>query len=299
MDLDYDLFCRIVSTGSLTAAGRELHLSPAMVSKRLGRLETRLGARLIHRTTRKLTTTEVGQIFYEEATAILTQIASAEARVAGRADKPCGRLRIAAPSSFGRLHIAPHLATFLKTNPDVHIEILMDDAFVDLLDGRIDIAIRISQPPNPTYDVHLLTPNHRILCAAPTYIAEFGRPTKIEDLVHEHCLLATFNQSPWRLEGPNGLQIIDIKSRVTTNSSGGVREMAIAGMGIALRSTWDISEEIRSGKLIRILPKWGGAPNIGIYAIRPRATLMPVNVRVFIEYLKGLYGPLPYWEHNR
>jgi DNA-binding transcriptional LysR family regulator len=292
---DYDLFCRIVSTGSLSAAGREMHLSPAMVSKRLSRLETRLGARLIHRSTRKLIATEVGQSFYEDAAAILTQIASAEARVSGRADKPSGRLRIAAPTSFGRLHIAPHLAGFLKAYPRIALELLLDDIFVDLIDQRIDVAIRISLPPDAAYDAQLLAPNHRILCAAPSYIAGFGKPARIEDLARHH-LLAADNQSPWRLEGPQGQKSIEIKSRVVTNSSDVVREAAVAGIGIALRSTWDISEEIHSGKLVPILSKWRGASDVGIYAIRPRTALMPVNVKVFIDYLGNLYGPSPPWE---
>lgn len=295
---DYDLFYRIVTTGSLTAAGREVHLSPAMVSKRLARLEDRLGVRLINRTTRRLATTDVGQVFYKDVSAILAQTASAEARVAGRARMPCGRLCIAAPESFGRLHVAPHIATFLKIYPRIEVEMLLNDAFVNLLDERIDVAIRISGPPSETYDATFLTPNHRILCAAPSYIASFGNPQSIKDLAN-HALLTTINQSPWCLESGRTQHLMDVKSRVITNSSGLVRELVIAGVGIGLRSTWDISEEMRNGKLVRILPKWRGRSKVGIYALRPRATLMPVNAKVFIEHMKNVYGPKPYWEHSK
>lgn len=292
---DYDLFRRIVSTGSLSAAGRELHLSPAMISKRLARLEARLGTPLIHRTTRKMATTEVGQFFYEDVVAILAQIASAEARVAGLAEKPSGNLRIAAPNSFGRLHIAPYLGTFLKEYPNVIVELLLDDTFVDLMDQKVDVAVRVTTPPDASFSAELLAPNRRILCASPGYLETFGKPARLEDLERHH-LLAASHQSPWRLEGRLSTQILEFKSRIVTNSSDVVREAAVAGLGIALRSTWDVSPEMREGKLVRILPEWRGASNVGIYAVWPRGALAHVNVRALVTFMKGLYGPSPYWE---
>jgi DNA-binding transcriptional LysR family regulator len=292
---DYDLFRRIVATGSLSAAGRELHLSPGMVSKRLARLEARLGTPLIHRTTRKMATTEVGQLFYEDVIGIMAQIASAEARVAGLAERPSGCLRVAAPNSFGRLHIAPHLGNFLKEYPNVLVELLLDDTFADLMDQKVDVAIRITTPPDAGFSAELLALNRRILCAAPSYLAAFGSPGKLEDLERHHLLTAS-HQSPWRLEGANKSEILEIKSRIVTNCSDVVREAAVAGLGIALRSTWDISREMREGKLVRILPEWRGASNVGIYAVWPRAALAHVNVRALVAFMKYLYGPSPYWE---
>ena len=165
------------------------------------------------------------------------------------------------------------------------------------MDQKIDVAIRITTPPDASFNAELLAPNRRILCAAPSYIANFGNPAKLEDLERHH-LLAASHQSPWRLQGPNTSRVLDIKSRIITNSSDVVREAAVAGMGVALRSTWDISTEMREGKLVRVLPDWRGAANVGIYAVRPRAALALVNVRVFSNFIKSLYGPSPYWEHG-
>ena len=294
---DYDLFRRIVSTGSLSAAARELHLSPGMVSKRLSRLEARLGSPLIHRTTRKLATTEVGQAFYEDVVGIVGQIVSAEARVAGLAEKPSGSLRIAAPNSFGRLHIAPHLGAFLEEYPDITVELLLDDRFIDLMDQKVDVAIRITTPPDLGFSAQLLAPNRRILCAAPEYLASFGTPSDFSELQRHH-LLAASHQCPWRLEGPHGEHTLEVQSRIVTNCSDVAREAAVAGLGIALRSTWDVSTEIRDGRLVRVLPDWHGASDVGIYVVRPRAAVALINVRVFISFIRQLYGPSPYWENG-
>jgi DNA-binding transcriptional LysR family regulator len=242
-----------------------------------------------------LTPTPVGQAFYEEVSFILSRAAAAEARVAGQAEKPCGRFRIAAPHSFGRLHIAPHLRNFLDLYDQVEIELLLDDAYVDLLEKKVDVAVRITLPPDNSYDYDLLAPNRRILCASPNYVDKFGKPTSIQDLAN-HKLLTALHQSPWRLEGPKGALTLEVKSRVMTNCSDVVREAAVSGLGIALRSSWDVSRHLQDGTLVRVLPKWHGASNIGIYAVRPRALQVPINVRAFAAYLKSIYGEVPYWD---
>jgi len=294
---DYDLFRRIVSSGSLSAAARQLRISPSTVSKRLAGLEARLGAPLITRSTRKLVTTDVGQVFYEEVSEMLTRIASAEARVSGQAEYPCGKLRIAAPISFGRTQVAPFLGRFLKENEGVEVELFVDDDYIDLFENRIDVAIRITMPPGDTYDCSLLARNNRILCAAPSYIAKFGYPTDYKEL-KKHQLLAATHQSCWRLQGPGGSRILDVNSRIVTNCSDVVREATVAGLGIALRSTWDIAGEIKKGRLVRILPRWQGDQRVGIFAIRPKSSLVPMNVKVFIQFMKLLYEDPPYWERG-
>jgi DNA-binding transcriptional LysR family regulator len=297
MDEDYALFASVIESGSLSAAGRRLNLSPAMVSKRLARLETRLGARLIHRTTRRLSTTDVGQVFYEEVVAILAAARAAEARVAGRAGTPSGRLRISAPTSFGRLHIAPHLKPFLEAHPRIAMELELTDQFSDLLADRYDLAIRITPSVEPNLTAYELAPNRRVLCAAPSYIDTHGAPKKIDDLA-KHQLLAATGQLPWRLEGPSGEIIIDGNSRVRTNSSEVARELAVAGLGIALRSTWDVSVELRDGVLKRVLPAFQGATNVGIYAVHPHTTIVSPSVQAFIKFLTDLYAPVPLWDRT-
>jgi len=292
---DYALFAAVVEEGSLSAAGRVLKLSPAMVSKRLAALETRLGARLIQRTTRRSVLTDVGQAFYEQVVAILSAIRQAELMVAGRTGTPSGRLRVSVPTSFGRLHIAPWLKDFLDACPGIALEIELTDHFVDLVAERIDVAVRIGLPPDSALASHRLAPNRRLLCASPAYIAAHGEPRGTEDL-RNHALLAATGQLPWRLTAPGGPVIVDGESRVRTNSSEVVRELVLAGAGIALRSTWDIAEQLRAGSLVRILSDHEGTPDVGIYAVRPRADLVPPNVRAFVGFLEALYAPTPPWD---
>lgn len=295
MSEDYALFVAIVEAGSLSAAGRRLRISPAMVSKRLARLEARLGAVLVHRTTRRLVLTDVGQSFFEDIRGILEATRAAEARVSGKVGQPGGGLRISAPTSFGRLHVAPYLREFLDLFPRIELSLDLDDGYVDLLDERIDVAIRIGAEPSGSLIAHRLADNSRILCAAPAYLAEHGAPQGIADLAR-HKLLAAEQQLPWRLEGPDGPISIDGVSTVRTNSSEVARELTIAGLGIALRSTWDVGPALRDGSLVRILPEIGGAPDVAVYAVQPRGTEDAPNARAFIRHLQSLFSPAAPWD---
>lgn len=295
MNEDYALFVAIVEAGSLSAAGRRLRISPAMVSKRLARLEARLGSTLVHRTTRRLVLTDVGQGFYEDVRHILAATRAAEARVAGRIGQPGGALRVAAPTSFGRMHIAPYLKDFLDRFPRVELSLDLDDGFIDLLDERIDVAIRIAAEPAGSLVGHRLAENHRILCAAPAYLAEHGAPDTIAAL-EGHQLLAAVHQLPWRLEGPDGPITVEGVSAVRTNSSEVARELTIAGLGIALRSTWDVGPALRDGSLVRILPDICGATDVAIYAVQPRGAENSPNARAFVDHFRALFSPVPPWD---
>jgi DNA-binding transcriptional LysR family regulator len=297
MQDDYALFATVIEAGSLSGAARTLKLSPAMVSKRLAGLEQRLGARLIQRTTRRLSLTDIGQAFHEQVVAILNTIEQAEMMVAGRAGTPSGRLRVSVPTSFGRMHIAPWLKDFLDAYPAIALEIDLTDHFVDLLAERIDVAIRIGSPPDNSLTAHRLAPNRRLLCASPGYVQAQGAPESPVDL-DRHGLLAATGQLPWRLMGPQGALVIQGESLVRTNSSEVVRELVLAGAGIALRSTWDIAEQLRAKSLVQILPDYEGTSDVGIYAVTPRADLISPNVRAFIAFLDGLYAPVPPWDRE-
>jgi len=285
-DPDYSLLQAVVEEGSLTAAGRRLNLSPPMVSKRLARLEARLGARLIQRSTRRLAMTDIGQAFYERVADILAQVRDAEAMVAGRAGQSSGVLRVSAPTSFGRMHVAPHLKDFLDAHPAVRLELDLSDAYVDVLGERLDLAIRIGPLPDKGLVAEQIAGNHRVICVAPAYLAVHGAPGSLADLSRHH-LLAADGQLPWRLEGPEGPTLVQGHSHVRTNSSEVVRELTLAGAGIALRSTWDVGGLLASGDLIRILPGWRGAADVAIHAVRPRAALVPPAVTAFIAFLKA------------
>ena len=297
MDPDYALFARIVDKGSLSAAGRSLRLSPAMVSKRLARLEARLGTQLIRRTTRRLELTENGAGFHRDIVAILTAAEEAEARLAGRVREPAGPLRITAPTSFGRLYIAPLLAAFLGSYPKVEVELDLSDDYRDLLSERIDLAIRITADPGQGVNADRLATSSRVLCAAPTYLARHPAPTSLNEL-RRHSLLATHGQLPWRLSRSGRSVRFAGDSVVGTNSSEVVRELALAGTGIALRSLWDVGPDLARGRLVRVLPQYEGSADVGIYALQPAVRLVPASVSLFSASLRACFQPRPPWEQG-
>jgi len=294
MDPDVALFAHVVEAGSLSAAARARGISPAMVSKRIARLEARLGVRLLHRTTRRLETTARGELFYRDVTAILSAIGIAEARVADRDLTPQGALRVSAPTSFGRLHIAPRLKPFLDACPMIELELLLSDDFVDVAREGIDLAIRIAPAVAPDLEAHRLADSRRVLCAAPAYLAAAGVPDTVAALAG-HRLLAASGQLPWRLTGPDGDVTIHGTSHVRTNSSEVARELVLSGVGIALRSLWDVGEHLARGDLQRVLPALEGSADVAIYAVHPRGRLSSGG-RALLDYLGTLWAPVAPWD---
>lgn len=294
MDPDYLLFAAVVEAGSLSAAGRAMHISPAMMSKRLARLEARLGVRLVHRTTRRLMLTEPGERFHADVVGILATIREAEARVTGERHEPQGPLRVSAPTSFGRLHVAPYLGRFIAAFSRIDLELNLSDDFVDLVAERVDLAIRIAPEVPASLTAHRLATSRRILCASPAYLDRHGTPDTVGSL-RRHRLLAAAGQLPWRLtDGRQRIQV-DGTSYVRTNSSEIVRELAIAGIGVALRSLWDVGDILAAGGLVRVLPGWEGPRDLGIYAVHPRTPITSAAAEAFIGFLRDQLTPAR-WE---
>lgn len=279
----------------MSLTGRALGFSPAVISKRIKRLEDRLGTRLLQRTTRQISLTEAGQGFYDRVLAILAGLEEAEAYIAGRSSQMYGTLKISAPTSFGRLHIAPHLKSFMQAHSELAINLVLSDEFVDIVGGGFDLAIRIAELTDSSLVARRLAPVRRVLCASPAYIDGHGMPQDIEDL-RQHICLPAHNHDPWRLDGPKGSLVFRPEGRLITNSSEVVREAVIAGLGIALRSTWDVGTELREGRLVQVLPAYEGSHNVTLSAVYPSRQFLPAKVRVFIDFLAELYGPVPYWE---
>ena len=289
IDADLRLFATIVDSGSLAAAGRRLGISPAMVSKRLARLEGRLGVRLVQRTTRSLALTPRGAQFHREVAAILDALAQAEARVTDALPDPSGPLVVSAPTSFGRLHIAPVLKPFLDRHPALDLRLDLSDDYVDAT--RIDLAIRITADVPHGLAARRLATSRRVLCAAPAYLEEYGCPPDTDALTR-HSLLAATGQLPWRLSG--GVTIAGT-SHVATNSSEVVRELAIAGVGIALRSLWDVSAALADGRLVRVLPDIEGAADVAVFAVNARGP-QSRGAAALSDYLADLWSPTPPWD---
>lgn len=292
---DLEVFVRVIAAGSMSTAARDLGLSPAVVSKRIKRLEDKLGTRLLQRTTRQISLTEAGLGFHERVLTVLGGLEEAEAFASGRSSEVNGTLKISASTSFGRMHVAPHLKPFMEAHPDLAIHLVLSDEFTDIVGGGFDLAIRIAELNDSSLVARRLAPVRRVLCAAPSYLAAHGTPETLDDLKKHRCLPA-HNHDSWRLEGPSGPVALRPEGMLITNSSEVLREAVIAGLGIALRSTWDVGAELKSGKLVQVLPQYESSRNVALSAVYPSRQFLPAKVRLFIDYLAELYGPVPYWE---
>ena len=292
---DLDIFARVARTGNMSAAGREMGLSPAVVSKRVSLLEDRLGARLFQRTTRQLTLTETGEGYFKRVVDILSLVEEAEDSVSRRNTKPRGVLKISAPTSFSRLHIAPHIPAILAKYPDIEIEMHLTDHFVDIIREGFDLAIRIGELEDSSLVARKLANENRVMCATPGYLEKAGVPHTLEDLESHNCLLAGA-QDMWRLDGPGGQHYIRVKGNIRTNSADFVRSAMMQGLGIGLRATWDVGAELESGELKVVLPEYKGSAKNAIYAVYPCREFMPAKVNVVIEHLAESFSQETGWD---
>ena len=291
---DLDIFARVARTGNMSMAGREMGLSPAVVSKRISLLEDRLGARLFQRTTRQLTLTETGEGYFKRVVDILSLVEEAEDYVSRRNTKPRGVLKISAPTSFSRLHITPHLTEFLTRYPDIEIDMQLTDNFVDIIREGFDLAVRIGELEDSSLVARKLAKETRVICASPAYLAAAGTPQKIEDLEAHNCLLAGA-QDEWRLDGPEGACDVRVKGNIRSNSAEFIRSALVQGVGIALRATWDVGPELQRGELKVVLPDYHGSSKNGIFAVYPCREFMPSKVNAFIEFYGDVLEKDPAW----
>jgi len=291
------VFARIVGTGSLSAAARDLGTSPALVSRRLAALEARLGVRLINRTTRSLHLTDEGAAYYETCTRLLAEIEEADAAVsAGRAD-PRGILRVALPASFGNQHVAPLVPRFVARYPDVQLSLSLSDRNVNVVEEGFDLAIRIADLADSSLAARKLAPNRRVVCASPAYLQRHGTPRTPEELAQHNCLTTTDFSMNWDYRDPDGKPgSMRVTGRYACDNWEVIRDWAVAGLGIALKSTWDVRRHLEDGSLVSLLPGYTFATDVAIYAVYPHRRHLPAKTRAFIEFLAESFGPEPYWD---
>lgn len=291
---DLDIFARVARTGNMSLAGREMGLSPAVVSKRISLLEERLGARLFQRTTRQLTLTETGEGYFKRVIDILSLVDEAEDYVYRRNTTPRGVLKISAPTSFTRLHIAPRIPDFVAKYPLIEIDMQLTDHFADIIREGFDLAIRIGELEDSSLVARKLGSETRMMCASPKYLKTHGTPKTLADLESHNCLVAGA-QDAWRLEGPDGPLELRVTGTIRSNSADFVREALLNGLGIALRATWDVGQELERGELIPVLPEYSGTTRNAIYAVYPSREFLPAKVNLFIEYLADIFEKDPNW----
>ena len=295
---DSAVFVRVVERGSFTLAADDLALSRAAVSKYVSRLEERLGARLLHRTTRRLSLTEAGAALFEASRGAIERIEEAEAAVARFQSKPRGRLRASAPMSFGILHLAPLLAEFAAECPEVTLDMRLDDRYVNLVEEGFDVAVRIGVLSDSSLVARKLATTRHVVCASEAYLAQHGEPESPEDLVSHDCLLYSYlsTANVWRFQAANGREIpVAVSGSFRINNGIALAEAALAGHGILLSPSFYIGPLLRAGKLRRILAGYT-LPSLGVYAVYPQTSHVPPKVRAFVDFLVKRFGKTPDWE---
>lgn len=296
MNLEYlKLFARLAHTQNISKAGKELGLSPAVASNYINKLEQSLGCRLLHRTTRQVSLTEEGKAFLPHAQDILSQVEMARASVGVGQASINGTLRIAAPASFARMHIIPNLADFLKSHPNLNIDLRLSDTIVDLVEGGFDVAIRNAHLDDSSFIAKKLTTDHRMITASPEYIQAYGKPNTPEDLKHHQCV-NLIGLDNWTFKTASGPISIKTTSRLCTDNGEAMRDACVSSMGLAINSTWSAYKHLRQGTLIQVLEDYPLISDTDIWAIYPSSRLLAVKVRAFIDYFTPIFGNTPYWD---
>ena len=280
------VFVAVVDAGSFVRAADALDLSKAAVSRLVSDLETRLGVRLLHRTTRKLSLTEEGEVFHERCRQLLDGVAEAEAELSTHSGAVIGRLKVNVPFTFGLLHLASLWPRFMAQHPQVVLDVTLSDRFVDLVDEGYDLAVRIARLQASSLVSRRLASTHMVLCASPQYLREHGTPAHPADLEQHalisYTLLSTGEQ--WELQGPDGSVNLRISPRMRTNSGDTCCAAAIGHQGIVFQPTFLVAQHLASGALARVLPQYR-SPEIGIYAVYPTRKHLTPKVRALIDFL--------------
>jgi DNA-binding transcriptional LysR family regulator len=293
------VFQAVAKHASYAKAAVELGLSPSGVSRVVSRLEERLGARLVQRTTRKLSLTEAGTSFHLRTSQILADLAEAEAEVQKAAMRPKGTLRVTASVVFGQLYLAPLIGELLHQYPDLSVDMVLANRFVDLIEEGMDLAIRIGSLADSRLVARRLCNNRRVLVASPAYLARAGTPETVEDLARHQFVLFTAFARPaeWKLCGPDGPLSISVAGRVATDNAEALITMAKQGLGITVGATLAVAPALLSGQLVRVLPRYQ-FEQTAVFAVYPSARQLSTKVRAAVDFLaKKLVDP-PLWDQT-
>ena len=300
-----ETFVAVATRGSLTAAARHENVAPAIIGRRLDALESRLGVKLLVRTTRRISLTHEGSAFLEDSQRLLTDLSNAEASVSAGGVKASGHVRITAPAGFGRRHVAPLVPRFRDLHPEVSISLNLSDRVVDVAGEGYDCAVRVGDLPDSSLVSVRLADNRRLCVASPRYLQHHGTPQTPADLARFDCLTLSSDASQTRgwafalppEAGRTEREIVHLRPGGPLDCSDGqvLHEWCLAGHGIAWRSTWEVEADLAAGRLVTVLDDFAAPPN-GIYALFPQRKHLALRVRLWIDYLKHEYARAEYWK---
>ncbi len=288
--LSMSVFRRVAELENFSEVARELDLSQPTVSKHIAALEKHLSVTLLNRNTRQLSLTDIGKQYYERCVFILDELNETESSIRDQQSTPSGTLRINTPITFGELKIVPHLWKFLENQPELNIELIMDDHYVDLVKDGVDVAIRIGPLADSNLIAQHIGDSPRVTVASLDYIERQGEPETLQDLNVHNCivysLLTTGNE--WHYSGPRGKETIRVDGRLSVNNPHTIRQAVLAGQGIAVTPLWLIEDEIKLGKVKPILTQYEPS-SLEIHAIYPDRRFVAAKVRCFIDYIRDYF----------
>ncbi len=295
---EFQCFLQVASTGSFTGAATALGITPSAASKQVKSLEARLGARLFNRTTRHVALTEVGRAFRERIQPVLNEVEEAELSVSQLSDEPRGLLRVGAPMDFGRAHLAGPIASFAGAHDALEIEVEFADRFVDVVEEGFDVVVRIGALADSSLVARYLGPCRRVLCAAPSYLADHGEPHEIADLSrHTRVAYSYESERSWTLIGPNGPTRVMVPVRHRSNNGELTRSLILGGQGLALLPTFLVGDDLRAGRLKALLRDYISS-DLPIHAVYPHRKYLSAKVRHFVDHLGGACGVNPPWDEG-
>lgn len=296
---DVAVFVQVVDSGSFTAASERLGVAKSAVSKRVARLEARLGVRLLNRTTRRLSLTEEGERLHRRSAPALAEIREAERELAVRQQQVRGRLRVAAPMSFGLLHLAPRMPEFMQAHPLLRIDLRLEDRLSEVVGSGLDVTLRIAELADSSFVARRLCTIHHVTVASPAYLARCGTPSHPLALRDHACLV--FGERPqaaiWRYRDPDGQAIdVSVDGLLQSNNSLVLREALLRGTGIALTPSFVVGDDLRAGRLVPLLTDFA-APERGLYALLAERRHVPAKTRAFIEFAATCFR-VPTWDRR-
>ncbi|MDQ0008406.1 DNA-binding transcriptional LysR family regulator [Luteibacter jiangsuensis] len=300
-------FVAVADAGGFAPAARKAGMATSSLARQVDTLEAHLHTILLNRSTRSVTLTPAGEDYYVQATRILADLDEANRSVSEREGPPRGLLRVSLPVAFGGLHVTPILPEFLKACPDVDLDLLMTDTVVNLVESRIDVAIRIGNLESSNMVARRLAPHRRVVCASPEYLRARGEPVDPVDLVHHSCLTFSYatGDRTWRFAKAGRIEQLQVRGALRANHSETLKEAALAGLGVLIMPTWLIGQELADGRLRRLLADWDAnvgrataAPqsDAGIHAIYLAERRGSTKVLAFTEFLMERFGSPPYWD---
>ena len=280
-------FVRVVENGSFSGAAKQLNVGQPAVSKTIAQLEDRLQVRLLLRSTHGLTPTEAGQRFYERARRAIEEANEAELEARGAGASLSGRLRVSAATTFARLHVVPHLPAFLKANPDLEIDVILDDRVIDLVAEGVDMAMRMGELPDSAAVARKLASGRRSVIATPAYLERCGIPQSPAELGSHQALIYSQASSGWTFKRGSAETSVSVHGRVRVSAAEGLRAAVLADMGLTIASDWMFSPELESGAVRRVLEAWA-LPTIDLWAVFPTGRLASAKAHAFATFVEGV-----------